>query len=78
MSELVSVYEAKSNFSRLLARAEAGEEIVISRHGRAVARLAPLAPLPTERRPGAWAGRFVVPDDFDDFTAQDERDWYGA
>jgi prevent-host-death family protein len=77
MGESVNVYEAKTNFSRLVARAEAGEEIVISRHGRPVARLAPLVRAPAQRRPGAWAGRFVVPDDFDDFDEQDASDWYG-
>jgi len=78
VSEVVSVYDAKAQLSKLLGRVEAGEEIVISRHGRPVARLVPLA----ERRPGRLAGAWkdrgiVVPDDFDEFTEQDERDWYG-
>ncbi len=37
----VNVHEAKTNLSRLLARAEAGEEIIIARGGRPVARLEP-------------------------------------
>ena len=77
MAATVSVYDAKAHFSRLVARAESGEEIVIARHGRPVARLVPLAAAPL-RKPGAWAGRFVVPGDFDEFNDQDERDWYGA
>lgn len=39
----VSAYEAKTHFSQLLARAEKGERIVITKHGRAVAELVPLA-----------------------------------
>lgn len=38
----VSAYEAKTHFSQLLARAEKGERIVITKHGRAVAELVPL------------------------------------
>ena len=44
--------EAKARFSELLARAEAGEEIVIKRHGKVVAKLGPVHPSPSleERR----------------------------
>ncbi len=42
-----AVAEAKARFSELLARAEAGEEITIKRHGKAVARLSGMAPKPT-------------------------------
>lgn len=76
MSATVNVYEAKSHFSQLLARVEAGEEIVIARNGRPVARLVPIAIRP-DRTPGLFAGQIVIADDFDDFTEQDERDWYG-
>jgi prevent-host-death family protein len=73
----VSVFDAKAQFSALIARAEAGEEIVISRHGRAAVKLIPAGVLATPRRPGALAGQFWMAPDFDDFTEQDERDWYG-
>ena len=60
----VSVHEAKTHLSRLLRQATAGEEVVITRSGRPVARLVPIE----EVRPefGVDAGRFVVPDDFDE------------
>jgi prevent-host-death family protein len=74
----VNVYDAKTNFSRLLARVEGGDEIVISRHGRPVARLIAYRPDRTVRRPGVWQGRVRIAADFDDFSASDERDWYGA
>ncbi|MCC7049968.1 MAG: type II toxin-antitoxin system prevent-host-death family antitoxin [Alphaproteobacteria bacterium] len=38
----ISAYEAKTHLSRLLARAEKGERIVITKHGRAVAQLVPM------------------------------------
>ncbi len=77
MSQVVSVYDAKAQLSALLKRVEAGEEIVISRHGKSVARLAPLEAVPPARTPGRWKGQIRMAPDFDDFTEQDERDWYG-
>jgi prevent-host-death family protein len=52
MPESVNVYQAKTHFSQLLDRAEAGEEIVIARAGRPVARLVPLARSGRSRGPG--------------------------
>jgi prevent-host-death family protein len=77
MSETINVYEAKTHLSQLIARVEAGEEITLSRNGRAVARIVPLSWQTIVRKPGSWKGRIVIHDDFDDFTEQDERDWYG-
>ena len=51
----VNIAEAKAKLSELLDRALAGEEIVIARAGRPVARLAPVA-APKRRKPGAWRG----------------------
>ena len=59
----VGVREAKDQFCRLLAGVEAGEEVVITRSGKAVACLAPLAP--AARKLGLLAGRYTVPDDWD-------------
>jgi|ERR1039457_6584598 prevent-host-death family protein len=52
MPESVNVYQAKTHFSQLLDRAEAGDEIVIARAGRPVARLVPLARSGRQRVPG--------------------------
>jgi prevent-host-death family protein len=62
----VNVYEAKTHLSRLLDRVEAGEEIVIGRAGRPVARLVPYTQSYEPRRPGAWRGRVHLADDFDE------------
>jgi prevent-host-death family protein len=60
----VNVHEAKTHFSRLLARVERGEEILIARAGQPVARL-----VPEKRRPapvfGADRGKLSLPKDFD-------------
>jgi prevent-host-death family protein len=52
----VNVHEAKTHLSKLLDRAEAGEEIVIAKAGRPVAKLVPFAPQ-GPRRPGLLKGR---------------------
>ena len=63
----VNMHEAKTNLSRLVAVIEAGEtdEVEIARAGHVVARIVPprqLAP----RRPGQWAGRVRIHDNFDE------------
>jgi len=64
LMEPYSVHEAKTHLSRLLQRVEAGEEIVITRGGHAVARLVPIGPkLP--RKPGRLKGVVRIRDDFD-------------
>ena len=61
---MVNTYEAKTQLSRLLERVEAGEEIVIARAGKPVARLVPLSERP-RRVPGLWAGRWDTTQDWD-------------
>ena len=71
-----SVHEAKTHLSRLLRRAEAGEEVVITRSGLPVARLSPI--YDSRRSFGQDRGRFVVPDDFDSPLEEDLlRDFEG-
>ncbi len=61
----MNIHQAKTNFSRLLARVELGEEIVISNRGVPVAKLVPFQNSANRRSSlGFDEGRFVVPDDF--------------
>jgi prevent-host-death family protein len=61
----VSVHEAKTHHSRLLRQVSAGEEIVIARGGKPVARLVPVE-RPRDRQLGRDQGLFSVPEDFDE------------
>ena len=61
----VNVHEAKTQLSRLLRRVSAGEEIIIARSGRPVARLIAVDGEP-KRVFGLDEGLFEVPEDFDD------------
>jgi prevent-host-death family protein len=63
---LVNLHEAKTHLSRLVDRAAAGEEIVIGRAGRPVARLVPFSEQRGARQPGALAGKIWMAEDFDD------------
>jgi prevent-host-death family protein len=61
----VNVHEAKTHFSRLLARVSAGEKVVISKAGKPVARLVPFEQERKTRTSGLDRGSFHVPEDFD-------------
>ena len=78
MSVSYNVYEAKTHLSQLLDRAAAGEEIVIARAGRPVARLVALAGCAGVRRtPGAWRGKVSVAADFDQLSPEIEKAFRG-
>ena len=62
---VVGVHEAKTHLSRLIRRANAGEEIVITRDGKPVARLSGIE-APVDRVLDADIGAFEVPEDFND------------
>lgn len=68
MAEIISVYDAKTHLSALLDRVAAGEDIVIARNGKAVARLVPVAFQGQKRQPANAlridhiAGDFDAPD----------------
>ena len=64
---IVNMHEAKTHLSRLVERVEGGEEIVIGRAGKPVAKLVPYtAERPKRTGYGAWKGRVRIADDFDD------------
>ncbi len=64
--EPVSIHEAKTHFSRLIARAEAGEEIIVRRGPTPVAKIVAYH-APTEaRRPGRLKGQVALAPDFDE------------
>jgi prevent-host-death family protein len=63
MMKVVNVHEAKTHLSRLLEGAVKGEEYVIAKNGRPVAKLVPLDPRP--RKPGRLKGRIRIGPDFD-------------
>lgn len=71
MTETVNVHAAKTHLSKLLERVERGEEIVIARAGRPVARLVPERPKPKRRQLGTAKGQIVIHESF----YEDLPDW---
>lgn len=63
--QTVNIHEAKTHLSRLLEQVAGGEEIIIAKAGKAIARLVPLDAAPKKRQLGLLKGKLNVPDDFD-------------
>jgi prevent-host-death family protein len=70
-AKTINVHEAKTHFSKLLGRVEQGEEIVIARAGRPVARLSPVTATSTRRVLGSARGQVWIAEDFDAPLAED-------
>jgi prevent-host-death family protein len=78
MDEAVSIHVAKTNLSKLIARAEAGEEIIIARGRKPVAKLVPLAPKP-KRVFGALRGKIAIgPEFFEPLPPEELDPWMQA
>ena len=63
---MINVYEAKTQLSKLLDRAAGGEEIVLGKSGKPLARLVPYVEKRSPRRPGRLAGKIKMAEDFDE------------
>jgi len=61
----ISIHQAKVHFSKLLSRVAAGEEIVITKAGKPVARLVPFQKPKKKRIPGQDKGKVWIAEDFD-------------
>src|SRR5271156_833053 len=66
MSVVINIHAAKTQLSKLLDAAVAGEEVIIAKAGKPVARLVSIDAAPAPRRLGILDGKIHVPDDFDD------------
>ncbi|MBK6395083.1 MAG: type II toxin-antitoxin system Phd/YefM family antitoxin [Betaproteobacteria bacterium] len=66
MTITVNIHAAKTQLSRLLEQVEEGEEIVIARAGKPIARIVPLVPTRPKRRLGILEGQYTVADNIDD------------
>jgi prevent-host-death family protein len=72
MADSVTIHAAKTTLSKLVARVEAGEEIVIARGGTPVAKLVPIARTEPKRRFGALRGKISVGPEFFEPLSEDE------
>lgn len=65
MTKTVNVHEAKTHLSKLLERVAQGEEVIIAKSGKPVARLVALKEKPKRRVPGSLKGQITIAEDFD-------------
>jgi prevent-host-death family protein len=70
MATVVNMHDAKSRLSTLVKRAAAGEEILIAKNGKALARLTRLQSPDSGSLFGAFAGKIHMADDFDELPAE--------
>ncbi|MGF1616024.1 MAG: type II toxin-antitoxin system Phd/YefM family antitoxin [Gammaproteobacteria bacterium] len=61
----VNIHEAKTHLSRLVERAASGEEVIIAKSGKPIAKLVSLGGAPSRRTLGIFKGELNVPADFD-------------
>lgn len=65
MTKAVNIHEAKTHLSRLLEQVRLGEEVIIAKAGKPVARLVAVSEKPQRRVPGSARGRIRIAEDFD-------------
>jgi prevent-host-death family protein len=70
MSETINMHQAKTNLSRLVERALAGEDIVIARNGEPLVKLVPVVNESKRRIPGKYKGQIWISPDFE-FTDEE-------
>ena len=70
MATIVNMHDAKSSLSRLVKRAASGEEILIAKNGKPVARLTRLSSRKSTGLIGAFAGKIHMAEDFDAIPAE--------
>jgi len=74
----LNLYDAKTQLSSLVDKAAAGEEIIIAKNGKPMARLVPFRERPL-RKPGRFKGKIWISKDFDDPLPQEMIDaWYNS
>lgn len=71
----VGMHEAKTQLSRLVERARHGEDVIVERSGRPVAKIVPYDEKPRGllALEGVWKGKVVIPEDFDELPEDTQR-----
>jgi len=64
MPTTINIHQAKTNFSKLILKAQSGEEVIIAKAGKPIIRLVPIVPPPKPRTPGSAKGKITIAPDF--------------
>ena len=74
---IATIHQAKTNLSKLIERAERGEEVLIARGDKVVAKLVPVRNVPKQRRLALLKGKFVVPPEFFEPLPEEDMQLWG-
>ena len=75
--KITNIHEAKTHLSRLLECVAQGEEIIIAKAGKPMAKLVPYTTASASRQPGYWRGKVQISDDFDELPEDIEAAFRG-
>lgn len=76
MAVTVNIHEAKTHFSKLLERVRQGEEVIVAKAGKPVAKLVPIEQPQPDRKPGSARGLVKIYDNFDDPLPEDIQKYF--
>ena len=75
--QVINIHKAKTNLSKLIEKAQTGEDIIIAKAGKPVAKLSAYKDALKPRKAGLWKGKVWVSDDFDDEDEEINKLFYG-
>lgn len=75
--QTINIHQAKTNLSKLIEKTSKGEEVIIAKAGKPVAKLVAYKEKLKPRKPGLWKGKIWVSDDFDDEDEEINKLFYG-
>ena len=75
--QMANIHEAKTNLSKLIEKVEKGDEVIIAKAGKPVAKLVSYKPKKELRKPGIWKGKVWVSPDFDEEDEEINKMFYG-
>lgn len=75
---IVNIHEAKTNLSKLIKKTQEGEEIIIAKAGKPVAKLSAYKEKLKPRKLGLWKGKVWIPDDFNKEDQEINEFFYGG
>ena len=76
--QITNIHEAKTHFSKLIARVQKGEKIIIGKAGKPIATISAFKQKPQKRTPGLLKGKVWISDDFDDEDPEINKLFYGS
>ena len=75
--QMANIHEAKTNLSKLIEKVEKGNEVIIAKAGKPVAKLVAYKPKKELRKPGIWKGKVWISPDFDEEDEEINKMFYG-